>query len=426
MIRLIESQRPRRRFLRAFALTGLLVSASMLSLELAQATRGGEMTAAALTAGQASLQQPGSGATPLNSGGSATPFVVRLPTGSVCSGDTASGNYRTQSFLIASSVDPGSLTYNVSGPVPLGEGAALRQPLFSAGDETPFVNQSTAAATGLVLGLPIEGFSFAVFGASGATTIPPGRYTLGIACTFASGSQVDKYWSVQIDVTASASDAPGGFAWTVVSAAPPPSTTTTTVAGTTSTTTVASGATTTTVAGATTTTVAGGTTTTTVAAGAALAATLNPLVPTAGASYKVTHPNCRVGDTITVTQPQSTPTSSTATCALPVAGLVRPEQAAALGTATVTFTAAPTAPGTYTVTSTGATSGTRTTTFTIVGATPTTVSSTGGIPSGGSTGSIPATGSSTTSVIVWGILLLVFGRMAILFGRKPKVISANR
>jgi LPXTG-motif cell wall-anchored protein len=43
-----------------------------------------------------------------------------------------------------------------------------------------------------------------------------------------------------------------------------------------------------------------------------------------------------------------------------------------------------------------------------------------------STGTIPATGSSTTSIVVWGILLLVFGRMAILFGRKPKVISANR
>jgi hypothetical protein len=236
---------------------------------------------------------------------------------------------------------------------------------------------------------------------------------------------LDKYWNVEMTFAVDATDEPSGLTWTVASTPTTTTTvadsTTTTVAG--ATTTTVAGATTTTVAGATTTTVAGATTTT-VAGGAAQAATLSPATPTAGGTYKVTHPNCRVGDTITVTQPQSKPTSVTATCAVPVAGLVRPQQAVTVGTATVTFTAAPTAAGSYTITSTGPNSGTRTATFTIV-ATSTNPGSTGGSPSGTSTGTIPATGSSTTSIIVWGVLLLVFGRMAILLGRKPKVIQAG-
>ena len=100
------------------------------------------------------------------------------------------------------------------------------------------------------------------------------------------------------------------------------------------------------------------------------------------------------------------------------------------GTATGSFTAAPTAPGSYTVTMTGTVSAQRTASFVVVGAsTPVTGANTnsnpGGIQSGSSTGTIPSTGSSTTSSIVWGVLLLVFGRIAILLGRKPKVLTGT-
>jgi hypothetical protein len=219
---------------------------------------------------------------------------------------------------------------------------------------------------------------------------------------------LDKFWNVVMTFATDAADTPSGLTWSVDA---DPGSTTTTIAG--ETTTTIAGETTTTTAGGSTTTIAGATTT--IAGGGTQAATLSPFAPTAGRPYSVTHPNCRVGDTITVTQLQSTPSTRTATCAVPVTGLVRPQQTPSIGTATVTFTAAPTAAGTYTVTSTGPNSGTRTVTFTITSTTST----------GTSTGTLPASGSSTTSVVVWGILLLVFGRIAILLGRKPKVIQAG-
>jgi hypothetical protein len=392
---------------------GVVVSAVMLIVSGAAAldvTRA--PVEAATNAGEAvvvSAQLPTTGQ-PITSGGSATVFSLQLPVGAACTGDSASSDYRVQSYMVPSSVDPGSLTYGSLGPLPLGTGAAYRQPLFTTTTQR-FVNQTTGVASspgggGQVPTLPGFDFAAAPF-AGGAGFLPPGDYNVGVACTRAGGSVLDKFWNVAMTFATDATDTPSGLTWSVD--ADPGSTTT--IAG--ETTTTIAGETTTTTAGGSTTTVAGATTT--IAGGATQAATLSPLAPTAGRPYSVTHPNCRVGDTITITQLQSTPSTRTATCAVPVAGLVRPQQTPSIGTATVTFTAAPTAAGTYTVTSTGPNSGTRTVTFTITSTTST----------GTSTGTLPASGSSTTSVIVWGILLLVFGRIAILLGRKPKVIQAG-
>jgi hypothetical protein len=162
------------------------------------------------------------------------------------------------------------LTFNSTGPIALGTGANLRQPLYGT-DTVPFVNQGTnVSATpggpGLVSGLP--SFSFAVFGPSVVGVIPPGVYNLGVACTLgvAGPSQLDKFWNLQLTFTASGTD-PGGVTW----AFPQGGTTTTTGGSTTttsggSTTTTSDGSTTTTTTGDTTTTADGGTTTTTAAA----------------------------------------------------------------------------------------------------------------------------------------------------------------
>ena len=398
-----------RRFARNSFIVATAVCALMLGSEVTSTLTEpalGPTTALAAAAGTAPTGSveltPASG--PL----STTLSMTTNPAPAFCPGDSVAG-YRWQTFITRSSNDPATFTYNSDGPVAPSGAASPTFPLVSSSGVNQ-VNRNTGADTGNGGQItPIPGFDLSVYGSA----LPDGDYSIGFACTLNGATM--RFWTTGIAVAA------GSY-----SPATNTTTTTTTIAGTT-TTTVAGGTTTTTVAGGTTTTtVAGGTTTTTVAGGAAQAATLSPAVPTAGGSYRVTHPNCRVGETITVTQPQSTPTSVTATCAAAVAGLVRPSQAAAVGTATVTFTAAPTTPGTYTVTSTGTLSGTRTATFVIVGVTSTSVTSSGGSPSGTSTGTIPATGSSTTSIIVWGILLLVFGRMAILFGRKPKVIPANR
>ena len=403
-----------RRFARNSCVLAATVCVVMLGIEIGAAVSGRSLPDSNALAAAPGTAASGSVAVSPASGALSGVVTLRPdPSPAFCPGDSVAG-YRWQTFISAAANDPATFVYNADGPTVPGGGVAPSFPLVSTSGINQ-VNRNTAADTGAGgLITPIPGFNLGIYGAA----LPDGDYSIGFACSLA-GDTV-RFWTTSITVAA------GSYS---TSTAP---TTTTTVAGSTTTTTAAgattttvAGATTTTVAGATTTTVAGATTTTTTTvAGSAQAATLSPAAPTAGGTYKVTHPNCRVGDTITVTQAQSTPATQTATCAVPVAGLVRPQQTPTIGTATVTFTAAPTAAGTYTVTSTGPNSGTRTVTFTIAAAS-NPGASTGGNPSGTSTGTIPATGSSTTSIIVWGMLLLVFGRMAILLGRKPKVIQAG-
>ena len=83
--------------------------------------------------------------------------------------------------------------------------------------------------------------------------------------------------------------------------------------------------------------------------------------PTAGGSYTVTYENCFVGDTITFTQPESTPTSVTGECIAPlllegpasVIGFLMPQAPPTYGMASATFTNAPPTGGTLTVTAVG-------------------------------------------------------------------------
>ena len=351
----------------------------------------------------------------LTTGGSATAFTFQLPSGAACTGDSI-GGYRVQSYMVPAAVDPQTLTFNFIGPVPLGSGASYRQLLYRSASGQSFFNVATGINDGLVLTLP--GFDFA-----SPRFVPgfvlPGTYNVGIMCTKSAGAVVDKYWNTQITFATSATDLPNGLTW-VVSGGTTTTTTTTVVAATT--TTVAA-ATTTTVAATTTTTVAAATTTTTTTVAGATTTTLagaaggtvTPAAPVPGGAYTATYPNCRVGETVTFSQPLSTPASVTATCA-------------AVGNATASFTAAPLTAGSYTVNMVGSVSGTKTATFVITtAASPVApAASIGGSPSGSSTGTIPATGSSTTAVVVWGILLLVFGRMALLLGRTPRVIATGR
>ncbi|MBU6316660.1 MAG: hypothetical protein KGR47_09155 [Acidobacteria bacterium] len=201
---------------------------------------------------------PGAG-TVLASGGSALQFALQLPSGAACTGDTSTGGYRVQTFIVSSNVTVSSLTFDSGGPTPTSTGATVRLPLFNQG--TPFIDGNTAVGSGAVTGLP--SFDFSVFGSGGPSVLPNGTYTLGVACTkgVAGPTQVDKYWTTQITVTATPSDTPSGLTWVVGSGAPP-TTTTTTIAATTTT----AAAATTSIAGSTTTvatstSVAGGSTT---------------------------------------------------------------------------------------------------------------------------------------------------------------------
>ena len=414
--------------LRFGAIAGALCSATMLSITAAGLVPGVPLLATSEADAAAAGTVPvGPFAFSPTSGNSDQLFTIGpSPLPARCPGDSANDGFAVNSFMTPVSNDPATLTYNAAGPV----GAGFTQPLFDQFD-TPILGQNTAPDTGMVLSVGPTRFN--VFGPG---VVPPGRYFIGVACTKAGNTE--SFWASTIEVSEDvAAGGAGGLQIALVATVPGSTTTTSTTTTTSSVPGGGSTTTSTTVAGGTTsTTVAGGTPTTTVPGGSA-SATVTPSTPTAGGSYQVRLPNCSVGETITFSQPESTPKTVTDVCRAStaldtgsIAGIRLPLQAV-MGTATGSFTAAPTAAGSYTITMTGTVSPQRSTTFVIVGAsTPVTgggssSANTGGSPTSNSTGTIPSTGSSTMSLIVWGVLLLVFGRMAMLLGRKPKVLTGT-
>ena len=344
----------KRRVARDLARAGTVVSAALFAVSLAQATwPNASVSAAAINAGAAQvLVAPGAptAGQPLARGGSATVFALTPPAGASCTGDSTTGGYRVQTYMVPASIDPATLTFGPQGPLPAGTGASLRQPLFSAG--TPVINKTTAVAStaggpGLLTGLPT--ISFGLFGASGPQIVPPGLYNLGYACTLgvASATQLDKYWNVQLTFSADPTDVPAGITWVVGVVAPP---TTTTIAPTT----------TTTVAPTTTTTIA-------------------PTTTTAAPAVTTTTTTAPVVTTTTTTAPVVTTTSTT----------VKPV---------------------VTTTTVAASSGV-TTTSVLSGS------------SGNTGGSLPSTGTSPMLMVLWALMALVCGRMAILFGRPIRVLT---
>ncbi len=275
----------------------------------------------------------------VQSGSTASTFNVQLATGSnACPGDSATGGFRWNSYMVPAAVDPATLTYGTSGPIAPAVGT-FTQPLYSSVN-APLVNKNTAPDTAVVIGVGVVSFSAYQFLPGG---VPNGTYRIGIVCT--KDGQTERFWQSQVTFVGE----PTAFNWTVDAGS-----TTTTVAG--ATTTTVAGATTTTVAGATTTTVAGATTTSTV----------------------------RPTTTTSATTSTSTAVTATTTTAVAVAS--------AGPTSTIGFSSQPVASG--------------------------------GFNSGSA---IPVTGPSHAVMIaVWAILLLVFGRMAVLLARPIPVIVADR
>ncbi len=232
-----------------------------------------------------------------------------------CPGDSATGQYRVQSFAVPAGTNLDTLTFTSTGP-------AVGQPLFSpAGDA--LVNGLTDITTGNILQLP-GSFSFVN---NGATDFAAGDWTVGIACTQGTGAGMTKsYWTTSITISnVVTTGAAADFSWAVGTPTSTTSSSTSTSIDRNSTTTTADpGTTTTTGDPGTTTTTAGGTTTT-----------------TGGAS---------VG---------GSGTGGTPSAASPVTTL----------------------------------------------------------------GQLPYTGNSPLPMVFWAVALLVFGRIAMLLGKRPKVIG---
>jgi hypothetical protein len=326
----MKSQPTWRRTARELARAAAVVCAAMLVWSLAQPLISSDRVAHAATNGGA-LQvlvpsATGVGA-PLTHGGSATQFVLAPPASASCSGDSVAG-YRATSYIVPSSVDPNTLTFDTSGPTPVGTGASLRQPLY-ASTGTAWVSQTVGIGDGLILGLATTPFDFTVYGAGADALIPPGTYNLGIACTGPTQAHLDKYWNVQLTFSADPADLPSGVTWVVPTQTTPTTTSTTT-----------------------TTTVVGGSTTSTTS-------TTTPKTSTTTTS------------TSTTTTTTTTPHASTTTIAV------------------ASFSAA---------------------------------------ASGSSSSSSPlvSTGAPSSRMVLWAVLLLVFGRIVVLLGRPLKTRPRSR
>lgn len=147
---------------------------------------------------------------PATNGGSTTPFRLLLPEGAACPGDSASGNWLVQTFLIPAGDDPGTIEYGFSGP----EGTQF--PLYAL-DTTAVAHQVTQIAPtpdaeGVINELPE--FSFAVFPPG---YVPPGEYTIGVACEYYRTTA--RYWDAQIVIEANPEDQPAQLTWRLPDAA---------------------------------------------------------------------------------------------------------------------------------------------------------------------------------------------------------------
>ena len=296
-----------------------------------------------------------------NAGDSATSVLVSLPADAACTGDSASDGYNVTSFMVPSSVDLTTLQFDpVAGPIPTGTGASFRQPLYAVGSGSALTgmqtqNAGTPGGPGVIIQPPAFDF-----GASAGFTpgqIPAGDYKVGIACILGgpSDTQLDKFWTAIITVTADPGGGPSQITW--FDENNPPTTTTTTPG---STTTTEPGSTTTTEPPAsTTTTVDPGTTTTT-------APPASTTTTTPGATTTSTAPPASTTTTTPGATTTTAPPASTTTTAAPTTTTTAPPA--------TTTTTAPPATTTTTVAGTTTTTKASTTTSTVAGSTTSTTS----------------------------------------------------
>jgi hypothetical protein len=150
----------------------------------------------------------------LASGGSNTDFTVTLPSGAVCTGDTAHDGYHVWSYLVEKSATISSTTFSDNtGP---SQGFGLYE-----SDLNYYGPVNTAQTTGQIIGIPND-FQWGAGVSGGSFTAADLLYTGGtsgiweggLACANSSGVLTDN-WNTQITFTKSTSD-PNGFTWSAV------------------------------------------------------------------------------------------------------------------------------------------------------------------------------------------------------------------
>ncbi len=158
---------------------------------------------------QALITHPGT-ASPLDKGGSTTPFGVVIPTNASCPGDSAHHGYHVFSYLVPDAVSPATVNFKTGVP---------GKYLGYITDGSYFGAVNTAEGTGQIMGVPTA-FSWTRW--TSAQLLPHGASSAtwdgGIACADSHGV-VTNFWNSRFVITASASD-PHGYAWRVVQTPP--------------------------------------------------------------------------------------------------------------------------------------------------------------------------------------------------------------
>jgi len=149
-------------------------------------------------------------------GDGSTAFVVRLPIGAVCPGDSLHDQWRIQSFMVPANTDIGTLAYGVIGP----EGPhqlALFGADEAAGSFTNILTpaNSFAGQPGRIDTPPP--FNLAI---AAGEKVPSGSYRIGIACTYFGMTAL--YWDAEIHVDAASDGEPQQLTWELAGVAPAP------------------------------------------------------------------------------------------------------------------------------------------------------------------------------------------------------------
>ena len=137
------------------------------------------------------------------SGTSATNFTLSFPSGSTfaCPGDSATGGYRVQGFVVPNSTNLDSMTFKSTGP-----NVAGGQPLIDTSGNS-LVNGLTDITTGAISQLPGT-YSFAF---NAPTDFTAGVYQVGVACSLANATQ--SYWSIPVTISSNPAGGPAQINW---------------------------------------------------------------------------------------------------------------------------------------------------------------------------------------------------------------------
>lgn len=147
----------------------------------------------------------------LDRGGSATEFTVEPPSGATCPGDSEHDSWRVQTFIVAVTVDPGTIPYGAEWPLLDKHMYSLYDTITQPVTDVLTVPNESAGSPGRIDAL--APLSFAVFPVG---ELVPGNYRIGIACTLL--YETANFWDTEIVISADADDSPGQMTWRLVGA----------------------------------------------------------------------------------------------------------------------------------------------------------------------------------------------------------------